>query len=264
MIQSLLAEFRYYYLLLIFRMKEPFTDFRATGITYTLYCFFIWPLSNVWLRFNSQNSHFTYTPVFLYVGVTELLFMSFLNIRLISSGSEDFALFLARPRSWVGREVVANIGTSLGKRILFSLSLLTFSFVLGAHPENIFGFTGRVILLLVLLALPQALLATLFSTLRLSYPQTDYFVLPFSKLFLALGGVFGPLSDYGEPWRQIFLKLPGADLFFQPAFFAVHGYFYETNFLDWIVRLVAINVVLFSILLFYYRKGRLNFQAWGG
>jgi len=264
MLRGLTAEFHYYYLLLLFRMREPFTDFRATGITYTLYCFFIWLLSHVWLRFNVQNSLFTYAHVFLYVGVTELLFMSFLNLRMIASGSEDFALFLARPRSWIGREVVANIGTALGKRLLFCLSLLVFSFLLGARPDSFFGFTGRVLILVVLLALPQALLATLFSTLRLSYPQTDYFVFPFSKLFLALGGVFGPLSDYGEPWRHIFLKLPGADLFFQPAFFAVHGYFYETDATTWLLRLFFINVGLLVVLLFFYRKGRRAFQAWGG
>lgn len=264
MFHAATLELRYYYLLLLFRLKEPFTDFRATGITYTLYCFFIWLLSNVWVKFSMQNSNFTYAEVFLYVGVTEMLFMSFLNSRMIASGTEDFALFLARPRSWAGREVVANIGSALGKRLLFAASLIGFSFLLSVHPENPGGFLLRVFVLIAALALPQALLATLFSALRLSYPQTDYFVLPFSKLFLALGGVFGPLSDYGEPWRGVFLQLPGSDLFFQPAFFAVHGHFYETTGTAWVLRLTLINLFLVSALLFFYRKGRREYQAWGG
>lgn len=193
-----------------------------------------------------------------------MLFMSFLNTRQISSGSEDFSLFLARPRSWLGREVTANIGTAFGKRLLFFLSLVIFASILQIAPEDPTGFVARSAFLIVVLALPQALIATLFSTLRLSYPQTDYFILPFSKLFLSLGGVFGPLSDYGEPWRKIFLLLPGSDLFFQPAFFAVHGAFYETTFTAWLMRQVIIDSVLIVVLFYFYQKGRKTFQAWGG
>jgi hypothetical protein len=245
-------------------MREPFTDFLATGITYVLYCFFVWLLSMVWMRFNAHNSLFTFKQVLLYIGVTELLFMSFLSLRAITGATEDFALFLARPRSWVGREIMANIGMNLGKRLLFALSLIGFSYLLGAQPEDPPAFLARLALLLVLLALPQALIATLFSTLRLTFPQSDYFVLPFSKIFLALGGVFGPLSDYGEPWRWVFLNLPGADLFFQPAFFAVHGYFFETDFANWALRLIVLNAVLLIVTLFFYQRGRRAYQAWGG
>jgi hypothetical protein len=260
----MLTEFRYYFLLMKFRLREPFTDFRATAITYTLYCFFIWLLSLVWLRYNAANSHFSYAQVFLYIGVTEMFFMSFLSTRLIASSTEDFSLFLARPRSWVGRELAANIGSSLGKRILFATSLIAFSYLLRVYPDHLGKFIARIVFLFIVLALPQALLSALFSSLRLSFPQSDYFILPFSKLFLSLGGVFGPLSDYGEPWRGIFLKLPGSDLFFQPAYFAVHGYFYETNSLAWFLRVCAIDAVLGLLLFFFYRRGRRVFQAWGG
>jgi hypothetical protein len=261
---SLAAEFRYYRHLLFFRLQEPFTDFKATGITYALYCFFIWLLSHVWLKFNHEGSDFTYSTVFLYIGFTEMLFMSFLSMRSITSGSEDFSLFLARPRSWIGREITANIGANLGKRCLFFLSLIAFALLLGVMRSIPLDFVIRFLFLLGVLAIPQALLATLFSTLRLSFPQTDYFVLPFTKLFLALGGVFGPLSDYGEPWRSYFMYLPGADLFFQPAYFAVHGKFYESSMSIWLLRQALIDIVLFSILLFFYQRGRKNFQAWGG
>jgi hypothetical protein len=261
---GLTAEFRFYFTLGKFRFREPFTDIRSTGVTYFLYCFFIWLLSQVWFRYNAEGSVFSYAEVFLYIGVTEMLFMSFLNLRQISNGSEDFALFLTRPRSWLGREIVANIGSALGKRIMFLLSLMIFSSFLGLGPAHPLEFVGRVTILLGMLSLPQALIATLFSTLRLSYPQTDYFVLPFSKLFLALGGVFGPLSDYGEPWREIFLYLPGSDLFFQPAYFAVHGSFYQTSPSAWAFRQVILHGLIFGLVLFFYRKGRRSYQAWGG
>lgn len=174
---------RYYFVLAVFRLKENFTDLKATGITYSLYCFFIWLLSHVWSRFQSSHSHFTYETVFLYVGITEMLFMSFISTRAISSGVEDFALFLARPRSWIGREIASNIGANFGRRLAFLGTLLIFSQLLQIQYSDYFLFLLRSLLLLVLLALPQALLASLFSALRLSYPQTEYFILPFSKPF---------------------------------------------------------------------------------
>jgi hypothetical protein len=260
----MLRELRYYCLFAWFRLREPFTDFKATGVLYILYCFFIWILSHVWLKYNVSTENFNYKTVFLYVGVTEMLFMSFLITRNITSGSEDFALFLARPRSWLGREIAANIGQALGRRLLFAASLVVFSFILGVHPISYPAFLVRIFALLLLLALPQALISALFSSLRLSYPQTDYFILPFGKLFLALGGVFGPLSDYGQPWREIFLQLPGSDLFFQPAYFAVHGHFFMTDASHWLMRLGIIQLVLFLLLFSFYRRGRHLYQAWGG
>jgi hypothetical protein len=257
-------DIRYYFVLANFRFREPLTEITATGITYGLFCFFVWILSTVWLKFNGQNSLFNFNGVFFYIGITEMLFMSFLSSRSIQNSTEDFSLFLARPRSWLGRELASNIGINLGKRLMFLASLCVFAICVGVHPVDWPSFLIRAIFLICVLALPQALVSAFFSTLRLSYPQTDYFVLPFGKLFLSLGGVFGPLSDYGEPWRSIFLKLPGSDLFFQPAFFAVHGRFYEMSLGQWLVRILLINLALWLIVRFLYQKGRRDYQAWGG
>jgi hypothetical protein len=255
---------RFYLVLAKFRMHEPFSDLKATGITYVLYCFFIWVLSQVWFRFKLAGSDFSYEKVFLYIGVTEMLFMSFLSSRAIISGSEDFALYLVRPRSWLGREIIGNIAANFGKRIIFCLCLLIFALFAQVAIEGRMQFVLRLIFLILVLALPQALLSSLFSALRLSYPQTEYFVLPFSKLFLSLGGVFGPLSDYGEPWRTWLLNLPGSDLFFQPAYFAVNGYFYKMDLINWLIRILVIDLILYLSLLFFYLKGRKAYQAWGG
>lgn len=255
---------RFYLALARFRAEENFSDLWATGIMYSLYCFFIWLLSNVWFRFKMQSSEFTYNTVFYYIGVTEALFMSFLSVRAIKTGTEDFALFLVRPRSWMGREVVGNIGANFGKRFMFFLSLSVFAFALGVEQPDLSGFSLRILFLVLILALPQALLSSTFSALRLSYPQTEYFVLPFSKLFLSLGGVFGPLSDYGEPWRSWLLNLPGSDLFFQPAYFAVFGRFYQMSVNEWLMRILVINIVLLILLNFFYLRGRKVYQAWGG
>lgn len=248
----------------LFRAKEYFSDLRAVGITYFLYAFFILILSHVWQRFNSHRSILSFEQVFLYIGITEMLFMSFLNLGNINHGLEDFSLFLARPRSWMGRELLGNMGKCFAERICFFVTLVVVSFLAGNFPHDPGGFFLRTTCMVLLLSVPQSLLTGLFSALRLSFPQTEYFVYPVGKIFLALGGVFGPISDYGEPWRSIFLKMPGADLFFQPAFFIVTGEFYELSFMSWLVRYLLIVGVLGLAVMSAYRHGRERHLAWGG
>lgn len=264
LLKSRFINLRYYFVLAGFRMREPFTDFKATGVTYILYGFFIWILSRLWERYSSVGSDFKSGSIFFYIGVTELLFMSFLNSRAIVSGAEDFSLYLVRPRSWIFREIIGNIGAAFGKRILFLLSLVLFTIIFRKSYNDFLGFIFRTLFLIFILSLPQALLSSLFSALKLSFPQTEYFILPFGKVFLSLGGVFGPLSDYGEPWRSLFMPLPGADLFFQPAYYTVFGHFYQISFETWILKIILINVVLYILLTIFYLKGRKSFQAWGG
>ncbi|HPI41138.1 MAG TPA: hypothetical protein PLJ21_10065 [Pseudobdellovibrionaceae bacterium] len=257
-------DIKYYFRVGFFRAKEQFSDLSSTFLVYILYGFFIWLLSYIWQRFNSAGSLFSYSEVVLYIGITELLFMSFLSGKQITSSAEDFALFLARPRSWLGRELSMNLGTSFAKRGLFTISLIGFSYIFDSFPPDFIYFILRLFLILLLLSVPQALMSALFSTLRLTFPMSDYFILPFGKLFLALGGVFGPLSDYGEPWRSYFLKMPGSDLFFQPAHFVVKGGLYQLTYTDWIIRFVGFNGVLFLLVMYFYKIGRKNYQAWGG
>jgi hypothetical protein len=258
----------YYFRLAAFRFREPWTDLRASLASYALFAFFVILLTEVWQRFQSGHSLFAKGEIVLYVGVTETLFMTFLRMKNIQTGMEDFAIFLAKPRSWIGREFFGNIGSALGARLAYvaTLLLLTFAVELyGIHiPVALPGFLLRLAFLLVFLAVPQALLTALLSSFKLSFPQTDYFVLPFSKLFLSFGGVFAPLSDFGEPLRSIFLRLPGSDLFFQPAYFAVRGECYSMSVGTWILRVLVIDAALFVALLIAFRRGKRNFQAWGG
>ncbi len=262
------VDYAYYLRLARFRFREPWTDLRSSLAGYALFAFFVLLLTEVWERFLAPTSTFTKGEIILYIGTTEALFMTFLRGKLIVGGMEDFAVFLAKPRSWLGREVCGNIGTALGGRLAYLatlLAMLPILIIAGVGFEtNIAAYLGRVAIFLLLLALPQALLSTFLTSLRLSFPQTDYFILPFSKLFLAFGGVFAPLSDFGEPLRSLFLRLPGSDLFFQPAYFALRGEFYRMSPSEWALRFAAINLALYALVRVAFRYGKRNFQAWGG
>ncbi len=190
--------------------------------------------------------------------------MTFLRTKLIRDGTEDFSLSLARPRSWIGRELFSYMGGAFGGRLAFLLVLILLAVLTRRQPADWWSFFARVFVILIVLAPCQALFVAVFSSLRLSFPQTDYFVLPVSKVFLALGGVFGPLSDYGSPYREIFLQLPGSDLFFQPAHYVLFGYFFEISFVEWLLRIGAFCLVMLLMLLLALHMGKSRFQSWGG
>lgn len=255
---------RYYSHLSWFHFREPFSDLKTSFVTFFLYAFFVVLLSQLWQRYNSLNSLFIKSEVLLYLGVTESLFMTFLRSKNIITASEDFAIGLVRPRLWLVRECATLISTTLSQRLLFAAVLVPTLVLSGAWPSQFPHVYLRLFSIFVILALPQALISLTFSTLRLSFAQTDYFILPFGKIFLALGGVFGPLSDYGEPWRSIFLQLPGSDLFFQPAYFVVKGSFHQMDALHWLGRIGALCMIFLILNLYLYRRGRRSFQGWGG
>ena len=210
----------YYARFAAFRFREPWSDLRASLAGYVLFAFFVLLLTQVWDRFQSAHSTFTKGEIVLYIGVTETFFMTFLRLRNIQGGMEDFAIFLAKPRSWIGREFFGNVGAAFGQRLGYLAALLLLlplvNIFVAPIAASMVGFAFRVAFLLVFLAVPQALLTALFSAFRLSFPQTDYFILPFSKLFLSFGGVFAPLSDFGEPIRSIFSVSRDRISFFKP------------------------------------------------
>ncbi len=263
-----MGNFSYYLRFARFRFKEPWTDFRSSIPAYVLFAFFVILLTEVWERFQSGTSSFRKSEVLLYVGVTETFFMTFLRPKNIQTGMEDFAIYLAKPRSWIGREFFGNLGATFGTRLFYLATLAVLipvlSLVTGPFTTNLGGFFARVTFLLFFLAVPQALITVLFSSFKLSFPQTDYFILPFGKLFLSFGGVFAPLSDFGEPLKSIFLKLPGSDLFFQAAHFAVKGTPYGMSFEEWFLRVCVIDLILAVFVLLAFRMGKRRFQAWGG
>ncbi len=255
---------RYYFKLAWFRFREPFTDWKSTLVGHILFVFFVWFLSWMWLRFSAKNTQFTFQTILLYVGVTELLFLTFLRARSIQDGTEDFALFLARPRSWILRELFSHVGIAGGARLFYLLILVVITPFFGIPILPSLGFFARTLGLIILLAPAQALISTLFSALLLNFSQTRYFILPISKIFLSLGGVFGPVSDFGEPYRSIFLNLPGSDLFFQAAHIAIFGHPFEQSFAEWFLRILVICLGLYLCALFFYLRGRRRFEAWGG
>lgn len=247
-----------------FNILEQFSDLSSGIAGFLLFPFFIWLVSQLWQKFNSYQGNYTLQEVILYVGVTEVLFMTFLRPVSLSRASGDFSLSLARPRSWLITSFSGLFGRCLGSRLVFLAIFVMIMPLLGVNMRSVFTVSGRLLLLFPLLGILQGLVGLLFASAQVLWAETSYFVLPVSKVFLTLGGVFGPIIDFGEPGRSILLKLPPADVFFQPAHYCVKGEFFGMSILDWYTRIILMCLILGGVNLLFYRFARKYHQSYGG
>ncbi len=247
-----------------FNIKEQFSDIPNALASNALIPFFVWILSRVWLRFNSHQKNFTLEEIILYIGITELLFMTFVRLPSLNRASGDFSISLARPRSWSITSFSGLVGRSFGSRVFMLIMLVLIFPFYGVKINDILLVTGRLVLFLPWLGLMQGLFALFFATAQLLWHQTNYFLLPFGKIFLVLGGVWGPVADFSEPWRSFILKLPPSDLFFQPAYYCLKGQFYQTSFEDWFIRTAILAMSLAIINFLFFKMAKTRHQAYGG
>lgn len=247
-----------------FNFREQFSDIPSGLAANALIPFFVWLLTKVWERFNSSQGNFSSQEIVLYIGITELLFMTFVRSNSISRASGDFSISLARPRFWPVTSFSGMVGRSLGGRF-FMLCILALTFpLLGVSLADTVEAILRLFLLLPLLAVMQGLFALFFAVAQLIWHQTNYFLLPFGKIFLVLGGVWGPIADFSEPWKSWLLLLPPSDLFFQPAYFCVKGSFYGTTAFVWCARVLVLAIVLAGINFVFFTMAKRQHQAFGG
>lgn len=247
-----------------FQLRERFRDLGGSIGYLLLYPFFIWILTQIWQRFNADQGNYLRQEIILYVSITELLFMTFLRSPFMQRSNADFSITLARPRSWLGMTFCGQFGTVIAGRILYALIAGLMLPFFGIPFELIIKAFFRLGILLPFLGIIEALMSSVFISAQLLWHETRYLYLPLSKIFLALGGVFGPLVDYGEPGRSIFLKLPASDLFFQVGHFCVKGEFYQMTPLQWGGRVLIWFFVFFLWNLVFFKFARQRHQSLGG
>ena len=247
-----------------FNLREQFSDIPTAIAANALIPFFVWILSEIWQRFNSSQGNFTLKEIILYIGITELLFMTFVRLGSISRASGDFSIALSRPRSWLMMSFSGLIGRSTGGRIFMLLMLMVAFPLLGSGGQLMVESVLRFFIVLPWLAVLQGLFALLFAVAQVLWHQTNYFLMPFGKIFLVLGGVWGPVADFSEPWKSVLLKLPPSDLFFQPAYFCVKGHFYGITAGEWLLRTGILASVLALCNIYFFRYAKREHQAYGG
>lgn len=264
MILSFYESVRFHFYHAWFNIREQFSDLPSALAAQSLVPFFVWILTQTWKRFNLAQGNFKISEVVFYICITEILFLTFLRAGSLSRASGDFSISLARPRSWLWMSFSGLIGRSLGARLLmFIIFFIVFPFS-GASPSEFIHILFRFILILPWLVVLQGLFALFFSTCQVQWHQTNYFLMPFSKIFLVIGGVWGPIADFSEPWRSWVLLFPSSDLFFQPAYFCVKGVFYKMTPEVWIFKTSFLALFVLLITLLFFARAKKHHQAFGG
>lgn len=247
-----------------FNFREQFSDIPAALTANLLIPFFVWILSRVWEKFNSGGGIFNLNDVILYIAITELLYMTFVRPNSVSRASGDFSISLSRPRSWPVMSFSSMVGRSLGGRIIMLAMLLCIFPLFDLDWHHVLNALIRLFVLLPWLAIMQGMFALFFASAQVLWHQTEYFLLPFGKLFLVFGGVWGPIFNFNEPFRSWILRLPPSDLFFQPAYFCVKGEFYQISATTWLLRTAILAIVLALINRTFFRWAKENHQSYGG
>lgn len=248
----------------LFQFLEPFSDFWSGLFGFFTFPFYVWVIGKLWSTYNAGHSSLTYPQVLIYAGTTELFFLTFLRVSFFSKASRDFSLGLATPRSWILQQFFGIFGKCLGSRLILLLFWVPSLLLVGVDAAALRVGFERLIPFLVPLSIVQALYSLGFAIAQVRFEQTSFFVLPISKFFLVLGGVFGPLCDFGEQWKRILLLLWPSDLFFQPAYFVATGSFYRLTPLEWILRILFQLFLLTALTQVAFSKAKRYHQAWGG
>lgn len=247
-----------------FSFQESWTNLANGLIGFLLFPLFMFILAKMWEKFNGQLGNYTYKEMLAYIGATEILFLTFLRTGNINQASADFSLSLARPRSWLAMQFSALYGKTLGSRLVLTSLYFPLLLVFGVGFQEASQTLLRFLLLLLPLGVLQALYSLLFSSAHVRWEMTSYLTLPFSKLFLIFGGVFAPVSDFSEPARTFLLLMPTSDIFFQPGYFAVKGYFYQISYLEWCTRITFQILILLALNIFFFKSSKRHHQSFGG
>jgi hypothetical protein len=247
-----------------FQLKERFSDV-GQAVTYIVfYPLLILVLTAMWNRFNAYQGNYTRPEIYVYIAIEELLFLTFLRSAFLQRSQADFSMGLARPRSWLALTFAGQFGATLGSRLIYLLCAIPALLLMGVSASLMSESLSRLVLFLPLLGVMESLMASILASAQLLWHETRYLVLPITKIFLALGGVFCPLADYGEPGRSIFLESPASDLFFQVGHYCLKGEFYQLSFSQWMTRVFVWMLIFYGCNRMVFHFARQRHQSWGG
>ena len=250
--------------LAFFSLREEISSFSSILGGLLLYPCFIWIYSKLWLGLNDNFTTIGSESLFLYIGLTEILFMTSLREFLIDRTSSDFSLSFVRPRSWLLCSFVSIFTRTLIRRFFYLILFLTLMPIFSNNHALIFQSGFRFLLLVPFLTIFETLYSLLFVTLQIRFFSVKNFRMLFGKLFLIFGGVLAPLSDIPNKWSNVFLNTPFSDLIFQPCYFSLKGEFYLITPLEWFLRMIFQLVFLLALNICIYNASRRYYHNYGG
>lgn len=254
---------RFYWSQSLFGLREEWSNIWAGFFSYIMFPVYVLILAHMWLRYRTVDNGMPVGEMLTYVGMAEAILMTTLNSLPMDVASGDFSYALARPRSWFEYYSSLILGRNIGRRLIYvAITLVTLTPFVGFAPLAIAS--ARLVLLIPVLALVEVALCFLWLLLQILFSNVSYFRWATIKLLMVVGGVFVPLNELTSSWRGVLLNSPPADFIFQPAYFAVHGQFYDLSVTGWLTRIGVelLLMVLFLFVVFKYARHRQ--QVFGG
>ena len=248
-----------------FGIKEDLSGLGSTFFTLLLFPIICFVMALTWQRINPSATKMSLAEVFAYVSMTEMLFMSMLRGAVFQKAQGDFSRSLAYPRNWLLMNGAQFYGRSVARRVLLiSVFLCAFPFVQSAPSIYGLEIVARIFPLILLLSFFDVLYTLALCLLYLVWEKTHHVRFLVGKFFLVFGGVLIPVSEVREPWKAFLLASPMADLFFQPAHFALNGSFYGFGATQWLFRLLTHGLVLLGVVFWMFGWARRKHQSFGG
>lgn len=258
------ASVRFFSRFALFSIREELSSLGGTLGGLLLYPCFIWIYSKLWLGLNHNSTTLGIEALFVYIGLTEILFMTSLREPLIDRASSDFSLSFIRPRSWPLCTSISIYSRTLSRRMFYYLLFLIIMPVFTNDYILLFLSGIRFLILLPFITILDTLYSFLFTNLQIRFYSVKNFRMLFGKLFLIFGGVLAPLSDIPQRWNKLFLNTPFSDLIFQPCFFSLKGEFYQMSILEWLLRIILQICCLLIVNNWVYRASRKHYHNFGG
>lgn len=199
----------------------------------------------------------------MYVGLTEIIFLTSLRGPLIDSAVIEFENAFIKPRAWLIYIGSLIFGRQFGRRLILLSVFLILLLLLTQKSHLVMVSAYRFFQVLPILCVVDVLYSVFFICIQVCFAEIKYFRLALTKIIMVFGGVFAPLSDVSSTWKPVLINNPLADIIFQPAYYALTGQFYHVSMLEWLGRIIIQISVLLVLLLMMYGASRKYYQCFG-
>lgn len=233
----------------------------AQCISYPL---FVWIFAKLWVNLTGYNGTFSFDELVIYIGLTQIIFLTTLRGPMVDISDYEFLMTLTKPRYWPGYIGSLIFSKRLGRRFILLLIFLIFIPMIISNYRLSFISAFRFITFLPLLCIFEMFYTFLIVCAQINYLELKYFRMTLTKVIMICGGVITPLCDIGHSLSSIFIKLPIADIIFQPCYFCLKGNFYKITSEEWLTHIIVQFIFLVILSQIVYMITIKNHQCYGG
>ena len=108
----------------IFGFMEEWSSISHALAQCLLYPFFVWMFARLWAGLSESHNTFNFSELLIYIGLTEIIFLTSLRGPLVDIAVTDFSITLTKPRCWPIYVGSLIFGRQLGRRLILLVIFL--------------------------------------------------------------------------------------------------------------------------------------------